>query len=231
MRDPMDRPAILAHRANVAGPDPVHENSLAACAHALAEGFGLEIDLRRDAGGAFYIAHDPQPRTAANDFEPYAALLAQWPDLVVATNVKELGYEQALINLYAAGQLGRAAFYFDFELLEPASPGAAQRRLRSLPGGASVPLAARLSDRGETLEQCLDIPGDVVWADEFDAPFLLREHVMAIHAAGRRFYAVSPELHGFSQAERLARWREFREWGIDGLCTDYALEARRFFGA
>ena len=29
---------------------------------------------------------------------------------------------------------------------------------------------------------------------------------------------------------RLQRWREFREWGIDGLCTDYALEARRFFG-
>jgi glycerophosphoryl diester phosphodiesterase len=227
----MKPPAILAHRANLAGPDRPHENSLAACARALAEDFGLEIDLRREAGGAFYIAHDPQPRTAANDFPQYAALFMQWPDLVVATNVKELGYEQALIDLHASGQLGRAAFYFDFELLELAQPGAAQRRLRSLPGGAAVPLASRLSDRGESLDQCLGIPAEFVWADEFDGPFLQREHVAAIHAAGRRFYAVSPELHGFGDEARLQRWREFREWGIDGLCTDYALEARRFFGA
>src|SRR3954469_20421005 len=111
----MSAPAILAHRANLAGPDRAHENSVAACARALTEGFGLEIDLRREPGGSFYIAHDPQPRTAANDFPQYAALFAQWPELVIATNVKELGYEQALIELHAAGQLGRAAFYFDFE--------------------------------------------------------------------------------------------------------------------
>lgn len=223
-------PAILAHRANLTGPDRARENSTAACAAALAEGFGLEIDLRRDAGGAFYIAHDPQPHTAANDFQQYAALFRQWPRLVIATNVKELGYEQALIDLHASGHLGRAAYYFDFELLEPATPGAAQRKIRSLPGGAATPLASRLSDRGESLEQCLSIPGDVVWADEFDGPFLQRAHVDAIHAAGRSFHAVSPELHGLGEAERLQRWRAFREWGIDGLCTDFALEARKFFG-
>jgi glycerophosphoryl diester phosphodiesterase len=222
-------PAILAHRANLAGPAPAAENSLAACERALAQGFGLETDLRRDEAGAFYIAHDPQPRTPENDFAPFARLFRGWPARVIAMNVKELGYEEALIALRASGDLGHASFYFDFELLEPAAPGTAQRRLRSLPGGVSTPLASRLSDRGETLAQCLAIPAEVVWADEFDRLWLGREEVEAVHAAGRKFYAISPELHGFREVERFRRWEDFRAWGIDGLCTDFALEARDFF--
>ena len=220
---------ILAHRANVRGPEPENENTLAACERALAEGFGLETDLRRDLGGEFYIAHDPHPRTAANDLAPYAQLFRRWPDRVIAMNVKELGYAEALIALHADGALGDRAFYFDFELLEPETPGHAQRWLRSLPGGAGTPIAARLSDRGETLTQCLGIPADVVWADEFDSLWLREEQVQAVHAAGRRFFAISPELHGFSEAETRARWAEFRRWKIDGLCTDLALAARDFF--
>ena len=54
---------ILAHRANVDGPKPALENSLAATRRALELGFGLETDLRRDAQIQFYIAHDPQPWT------------------------------------------------------------------------------------------------------------------------------------------------------------------------
>lgn len=225
------RPVILAHRANLAGPDSAQENTLASCEEALAQGFGLETDLRRAAGGAFYIAHDPQPRTAANDFDAYARLFQRWPDRVIAMNVKELGYEAELIALQAAGALGERAFYFDFELLQPAAPGAAQRALRALPGGDATPLAARLSDRGESLAQCLAIPAEVVWADEFDTLWLRPEHVEQVHAAGRAFYAISPELHGFSETERLRRWEDFRAWGIDGLCTDFALAARDFFRA
>jgi len=144
-------------------------------------------------------------------------------------NVKELGYEADLIALLAAGDLGAKPFYFDFELLEPKTPGQAQRRLRGLPGGDRVPLAARLSDRGETLERCLAIPAEVVWADEFDSLWLNRVHVEKVRAAGRKFYAISPELHGFDEAARRKRWQDFKEWQIDGLCTDYALSARDFF--
>jgi len=67
--------------------------------------------------------------------------------------VKELGYEADLIRLADSGVFGRASFYFDFELLEPGQPGAAQRKLRGQPGGDKVRLAARVSDRGESLEQ------------------------------------------------------------------------------
>jgi len=225
-----DALCLLAHRANLHGPEPARENSLAACARALELGFGIETDLRRDANGNFYIAHDLAPRSQQNDFAAFAALFRRWPDRVIAMNVKELGYEPELIAVHAEGALGVRGFYFDFELLEPATPGLAQRRLRALPGGAKTPLAARLSDRGETLAQCLSIPAEIVWADEFDRLWLTREDVEAVHAAGRQFFAISPELHGFSEADRRRRWAEFQAWGIDGLCTDFPVAARAFFG-
>ncbi len=220
---------ILAHRANVEGPKPAQENSLAATRRALELGFGIETDLRRDAHSRFYIAHDPQPWSQQNDFKQFSALFREFPERVIAMNVKELGYEAELIALQKSGDLGKKSFYFDFELLEPKSPGTAQCRLHDLPGGKQTAIASRLSDRGEPMAQCLSIPAQVVWADEFDTLWLRRDAVEQIHAAGRKFYAISPELHGFSEADRLKRWQQFKEWGIDGLCTDYALSAQQFF--
>ncbi len=220
---------ILAHRANVEGPKPAQENSLAATRRALEFGFGIETDLRRDAHGRFYIAHDPQPWTEKNDFKQFAALFREFPECVIAMNVKELGYEAELIALQKSGDLGSKSFYFDFELLEPKTPGQAQRRIQGSSGGAQTALASRLSDRGEPMAQCLSIPAQIVWADEFDSLWLEREAREKIRAAGRKFYAISPELHGFSENERLQRWQQFKDWGIDGLCTDYALSAREFF--
>ena len=220
---------ILAHRANLKGPAPSRENGYAATLRALEEGFGIETDLRRDGSHRFLIAHDAAPATEANALAPFASLFRLHPELTIAVNVKELGYESELITLQQDGWFGGRSFYFDFELLEPATPGAAQSALRQLPGGAGVRLAARLSDRGESLAQCLSIDAEVVWADEFDSLWLSEAEVAAVHAAGRAFYAISPELHAFSEADRLRRWAEFKEWGIDGLCTDYALSARDFF--
>jgi glycerophosphoryl diester phosphodiesterase len=220
---------ILAHRANLRGPEPATENSLAATRTVLELGFGVETDLRRDAAREFYIAHDAQPHCPENDFAAFERLFRAFPDRIVAMNVKELGYEAELVALLRSGALGERAFYFDFELLEPTTPGRTQRLIAALPDGAGVPLAARLSDRGESIDQCLAIPAEVVWADEFDALWLTEREVRAVRDAGRRFYAISPELHGFDEAARLHRWADFRRWGVDGLCTDYALSAREYF--
>jgi glycerophosphoryl diester phosphodiesterase len=221
---------IMAHRANLTGPHSVVENSLAASQRALELGFGLETDLRRDIAGRFYISHDPHPRTPENSLEAYSALFGKYPAAELAINVKELGYESALIELMNSGQLGKRSFFFDFELLESKTPGAAQRELKSLPGGDGVRVASRLSDRNETLSQCLSIPAQVVWADEFDALWLTREEVHKVQTAGRLFYVISPEIHGFDHGAMLRRWQDFKSWHIDGICTDYALEARDFFG-
>lgn len=219
---------ILAHRANVRGPQPSVENSYAACAEALSLGFGLEIDLRR-IGDEFLISHDPAPLSEGNALTRFAELFGRYPELPLAVNVKELGYEADLIRLADSGVFGRASFYFDFELLEPGQPGSSQRKLRSLPGGDKTRLASRISDRNESLEQCLGIPTEVVWADEFDRLWLTEEVIRTLRDAGRRIYVISPELHGFSTEDRLRRWADFKSWGVDGLCTDFSLEALEFF--
>jgi hypothetical protein len=221
---------IMAHRANLAGRHSVVENSLAACQKALELGFGLETDLRRDVAGKFYISHDAHPRTPENSLDSYSELFARHPSAELAINVKELGYEGALTDLMNSGLLGKRSFFFDFELLQPASPGAAQNKIRSLPDGGRVRMASRLSDRKEPISQCLSIPADIVWADEFDALWLTAEEVRQVKAAGRLFYVISPEIHGFDQAARQRRWQDFKTWHIDGICTDYALEAADFFG-
>jgi glycerophosphoryl diester phosphodiesterase len=220
---------ILAHRANLSGPHSVVENSFAACADALTKGFGLETDLRRDAKGEFYISHDAAARTKENSLKAFAELFRQYPSAELAINVKELGYEAALIELMNSGDLGARSFYFDFELLEPKSPGATQWKIKLLPHSHKVRLAARLSDRKEPLSQCLSIPADVVWGDEFDTLWLTEKEARAVRAAGRLLYMISPEIHGFDLETMKRRWADFKSWGVDGVCTDYPLEAKEFF--
>ncbi len=222
--------AILAHRANLTGPHSVLENSPDACAAALGEGFGLETDLRRDAKGWYYISHDPHPRTPDNSLEIYSAIFEKHPSAELAINVKELGYEEGLVELMNSGRLGKTSFYFDFELLQPATPGQAQRKIKSLPSSLTVRLASRLSDRKETLSQCLGIPSEIVWGDEFDSLWIGREEIERVHEAGRLIYMISPEIHGFDLTATRRRWQDFKDWGVDGLCTDFPLAAREFFG-
>jgi len=183
-----------------------------------------------EARGQFYISHDSVRHSAENDLENYSRLFEKYPKAELAINVKELGYEAALVELVRSGKLGQKSFYFDFELLELQSPGAAQRKIKCLSNAASVRLASRLSDRNERIDQCLGIPGEIVWGDEFDSLWITEREVTAIKAANRILYMISPEIHGFDWETTLRRWHDFKTWGVDGLCTDYPLEARKFFG-
>ena len=72
---------------------------------------------------------------------------------------------------------------------------------------------------------------DTVWWDEWKVPGSMYTKQIAeeIHAAGKRVYAISPELHadhghphalqGYEQD-----WRNFIAWGIEGVCTAYPRE-------
>ncbi len=173
---------ILAqHRANLTGPRSRRgEFPRRLRRRARRRSSGLETDLRRDAAGAFpHPSHDAKPRTADNALEAYTALFHQYPDAELAINVKELGYEKELIELMRSGRLGGRSFYFDFELLEPKTAGAAQRKIKSLPHGDAVPRRVRVSVIAiEPLAQCLGIPGrsrfgamnsDKLWMTEKDA--------------------------------------------------------------
>ena len=220
---------ILAHRGNIEGPQANTENTIAACRRALELGFGLETDLRRTSDGVFYISHDPLSNAQCVPLEEFAPVFRRHPDNVIAVNVKELGYEHELVRLNAERAFGQRAFYFDFELLEPETPGEAQRSITRMPGGVDTPMAARISDRGEPVSRCLEIPSHTVWADEFDDFWIDESVLRPVKEAGRKIYVISPELHGSSRDEMFERWRTILAWGVEGVCTDFALEADEFF--
>ncbi|OHA66548.1 MAG: hypothetical protein A3C04_03660 [Candidatus Wildermuthbacteria bacterium RIFCSPHIGHO2_02_FULL_45_25] len=81
-----------------------------------------------------------------------------------------------------------------------------------------------------TLEQAMENLQlfDVVWWDEWKIPgsMYTKEIAERIHSAGKRIYAISPELHtdhghphakdGYQQD-----WKNFIAWGIEGVCTAY----------
>ena len=226
---PMILPTILAHRGNLDGPDHRRENTVESYHEALRSGFGLEIDVRREAGGVFYISHDPTANRSDLALKHFEPQFRTYRNSMIAINVKELCYEAELAQLIVDGAFGDQPFLIDCELLEPDTPGRTQRMIRSTPGFSGVRLASRLSDRNEPLQQALAISAEIVWADEFDGFWLTAEHVRAVQRAGRRFHVISPELHGFSEDQRLCRWADFKKWGVDAVCTDFAAEARKYF--
>lgn len=216
---------ILAHRANLDGPSVNTENSLREVERSLALGFGLETDIRRAESGAFYVAHDvlgDVPDGAAAELHAACWRQAAQP---IALNVKEPGYEDALVDFVVRMNLVDKIFLFDMELVEP-QPGTMARRFRAL--NPAIPIAARVSDRGESVEQALAIDvASVIWLDEFDGPWATRGVVQRLKGAGKTVYAVSPDLHGGDLAQAKRRWADFFAWNVDGICTDWSRELQQ----
>ena len=217
---------VLAHRGNVAGRTLRGENSRAAIGAALTRGFGIETDIRRAVDGRFYIAHDPQPAADECLADDIFDLVRAYPDRTVALNVKEAGYEGALLDYLKDQRVLRQVFLFDMELIEPV-PGEMAKRYRAL--DRDVRIAARVSDRGESIERALAIgPASIVWLDEFDRAWATERDVRRLKQSGRIVYAVSPDLHGGSLDRSRGRWAQFNAWGVDGICTDYPVELREY---
>lgn len=210
---------VLAHRANSKGIDKLQENTFEAVCSCLEQGWGIETDIRRAADGVFYISHDLAEPTADNRADRFFGAIRCHPHAVIALNVKELGYEAALLGYLDRQSVLGQIFLFDMELLEE-MPGQTAALFRSL--SPRVCLAARVSDRGEPVERALGIESaQVVWLDEFDRLWATGSDIRRLKAAGKAVYAISSEIHGFSLEEMRRRWKQFYAWGIDGICTDY----------
>lgn len=211
---------VIAHRANSEGIDKSRENTLQAIGYCLEKDWGVETDIRRSTDGRFYISHDLAEVTDSNEANAYFELLRKYPDTIIALNVKELGYEADLLRYLDQQGVSRQVFLFDMELLEDI-PGRTARLFRQLDHG--IRLAARVSDRGETVDQALAIePAEYIWLDEFDRLWATEADIRQLKSAGKIVYAISPEIHGFSLEEMKRRWHQFHAWEVDGICTDYS---------
>lgn len=222
---PMSGFRILSHRALLDGPAPALENTLESLAAACAAGFDVEFDVHaapRD--GRLVLSHDPADWCPQR--EPAAFLAAAAPGAGHALNVKSLARLDALLDLVDRMGAREGCFLFDFELLgapEPLLHEVQERGFR---------VAFRVSDREPTLERhARDARVRTIWLDELDGPWVRREHVQRLAAAGKQVFYVSPDLHGRRDRDvLLARWAQLHEWGAAGICTDFPLMLRDFLG-
>ena len=91
----------------------------------------------------------------------------------VAVNIKECGYEEAIVDLLREHGVLDQVFLFDMELVEQ-TPGESARRFKQF--HAQIALAARVSDRHEPVDRALaDATASVIWLDEFDGPWATGE--------------------------------------------------------
>ena len=137
-----------------------------------------------------------------------------------------MGYPEQLVQFLRQHDLVKQVFLFDFELLE-STPGETAVTIHAI--DPEIRLAARVSDRyGESIEQAASITAaSIIWLDEFDSLWVTASDVARLKDLGRTIYAISPEIHGFSMTDTETRWRQFQEWGVDGICTDYPVRAER----
>lgn len=213
---------IIAHRGNYKGVCPTKENSVEALRFCLERGWGIEIDIRRTPNGEYYISHDPSILNKNNHADVYCHLFRQYPDRIIALNLKEFGYEIELIEYLNKNNITSQVFLFDMELIEPEF-GQTAKLLRQL--DAEIKIAARVSDRNEPIERALSIESaSIIWLDEFDNLWLTNDDIQKIKEARKVIYAISPEIHGFSMGQVYQRWEQFYTWGVNGICTDHADE-------
>lgn len=221
---------LISHRGNLSGIVHATENSLGAIQQSMQHNFGIETDVRRSGDRVFYISHDPAAVSGDNNADVHAMLWAQYPESEIALNVKEFGYEDRLVDFIHRHQLQSQMFLFDFELLEK-EPGSTAAKIHAM--DPEIRLAARVSDRyGESILQAASITAaSIIWLDEFDSLWVTKTDIVRLKASGRTIYAISPEIHGFSMAETETRWKQFQDWGVDGICTDYPIRAREVLGS
>jgi glycerophosphoryl diester phosphodiesterase len=212
-------PVVLAHRGNLIGPSQATENRVPSVRAALDLGWGIETDIRRAPDGRFYMSHDALPSADGQCAEDFCTLFRAQPHAVIALNIKELGDEAALLRFLDEQGVLRQTFLFDMELIEPIA-GQTARLFRAL--HPWVQLAARVSDRGESIERALSIDvASIIWLDEFDKLWCTEKDVRRLKDAGKTIYAVSPDVHHAPAEVTWHRWLNFIDWGIDGICTDF----------
>ncbi|MDB9467313.1 hypothetical protein [Dolichospermum circinale] len=216
---------ILAHRCNINGQDFSRENRAKACKECLNLGFGLELDVRNYKGN-LYAKHDPVISDKEQAWAKIIEIIDDYPQLPIAINIKDTGHENYLVETIS--KLNKfKVFLFDLELVVGIEKYELLSSIyKSL--DSTIEIAIRVSDRGETLERAIASKSTVVWLDEFDSFWVSQEVVQKLSIAGKRVYAVAPDLHKHSAKISITRCQEFVAWNVAGICTDYPIMLRDF---
>jgi hypothetical protein len=210
---------ILAHRGNVAGPNPQKENSIDFLLSALKAGYGIETDIR-DMDGEVVVSHD----LPVGQVPKFSEFLLRLPGLndgqVLALNIKSDGMHKLIEKMMGSHNAIGNTFFFDMSV---PTLYALSKTLRG------ENLASRLSDI-EPEPMLYDSVG-WIWIDCFVKDFDDWARAKKYAMGGKKLAFVSPDLH---KRPHTPFWKELKEnfpgEGDIYLCTDYAEEASEFFG-
>jgi len=205
---------FLAHRGF--WEKPAEKNSPAALRRALADGFGVETDLR-DAAGQLVIAHDlaGPGAQAADDF--FAQYKETKSTATLALNIKADGLRGLLKTLLPRHGIKN---YFCFDMSAPETLCYQREGLRFFTRESEIETAPVLYAEAAG-----------IWLDMFKSdwvtPTVIEKHLRA----GKEVALVSPELH---KRPHLPYWETLRAAGLGKnpsvlLCTDYPQAAKTFF--
>jgi hypothetical protein len=214
----MERCRILAHRGWFKCDE--EKNTDIALRRALANGFGIETDVR-DQNGSLVISHDP-PLKRGNHL-PLSWLFQEIKEsrssARIALNIKSDGLCAIIKELMAsAGINDDQVFAFDMSFPD-------MLRYQE----SDFPTYARTSEYEDMRSFSANTKG--VWVDSFTGSYRQVESASSLIRQGIRAAIVSPELHKRQHQEvwnSIVASRLHRE-PLFELCTDYPFEASVFF--
>ncbi len=219
---------ILSHRGLGFGKP---ENTLEAFRAAQEADCGLETDIRIGLNGEVVISHEPpvfpellQAEAAIPLFKTFSHPVA----VHLKDEAPELGNQ--------AGKLFEgieSVFLFD-PTIETA------RKIRKTFPNIQIGFSVGEGHFLKTiyfLEEVLGLlEGDIIWWDEWTklGAVYNEEQIKAIRLAGKKVYAISPELHRATEprhelaANPEKSWEKLVSLAVDGICTDFPLELKEF---
>lgn len=205
---------IIAHRGF--WQKEVEQNTPAAFQRAFENGFGVETDIR-DYHGSLVISHD-MPLTPAMSIDAFFELYRQsGRDFPLALNIKSDGLCREMKKILTKNKIEN---YFVFDMSVPDTLGYLREKVK---------IFTRQSE-WEREPVFYDL-AQGVWLDELGKPWITEEEVAKHCAQGKAVGIVSAELHRRSYRKGWENYKRFplqiREHCL--LCTDYPMEARKFF--
>lgn len=179
--------------------------------------FGTETDIR-DLQGDLVISHDA-PLGGEMKFSYFLSIIKEEvkaQNLTLALNIKSDGLSDILLEKIKDLK-GLDIFVFDMSVPDM------QSYINS-----GIQVFTRLSDL-ENESACLDFASGV-WLDSFYSDWFKSDIVSNLLNSGKKVCIVSPELHGREYTEMWGEIAILKEERDLILCTDYPLEAKKYFG-
>lgn len=201
---------ILSHRGFWT--EPVERNSIAAFAHSLDRGFGLETDVR-DHNGRLVISHDV-PAGGEAGFDKVLQMFHNCK-LPLAVNVKADGLALLVKRALSTYNIED---WFAFDMSIPDMRCYLDQR---------IPVFGRVSEVEKIPPWIAELAG--IWFDSFGGDSYDTATIAGYLRDGKRVCIVSPELH---KRPHHAVWQDLEALSAQSglmLCTDYPEQARQFF--